>query len=90
MFWMMDNYKLKYVVGNSYYKFVKKENVVNVWGLWDLNKFIVEDFVFGFIIMENGVMIVLEVSWVFNIFDVGEVRIFLLGIEGGVDMEDGL
>lgn len=30
--WMMDNYKPKYVVGNSYHKLAKKENAANAWG----------------------------------------------------------
>ncbi|MGJ6186609.1 Gfo/Idh/MocA family protein [Listeria monocytogenes] len=88
--WMMDNYKPKYVVGNSYHKLAKKENAANAWGSWDPNKFTVEDSAFGFITMENGATIVLEASWALNTLDVGEARTSLSGIEGGADMEDGL
>ncbi|HHQ0082244.1 TPA: Gfo/Idh/MocA family protein, partial [Listeria monocytogenes] len=41
--WMMDNYKPKYVVGNSYHQLAKKENAANAWGSWDPSKFTVED-----------------------------------------------
>ncbi|ENK0389816.1 Gfo/Idh/MocA family oxidoreductase [Listeria monocytogenes] len=88
--WMMDNYKPKYVVGNSYHKLAKKENAANAWGSWDPNKFTVEDSAFGFITMENGATIVLEASWALNTLDVGEARTSLSGTEGGADMEDGL
>ncbi|QDA75533.1 Gfo/Idh/MocA family protein [Listeria seeligeri] len=88
--WMMDNYKPKYVVGNSYHKLAKKENAANAWGSWDPKKFTVEDSAFGFITMENGATIVLEASWALNTLDVGEARTSLSGTEGGADMEDGL
>ncbi|MBC1692002.1 Gfo/Idh/MocA family oxidoreductase [Listeria welshimeri] len=88
--WMMDNYKPKYVVGNSYHKLAKKENAANAWGSWDPNKFTVEDSAFGFITMENGATIVLEASWALNTLDVGEARTSLSGTEGGADMEEGL
>lgn len=64
--------------------------MVNVWGLWNLDEFIVEDFVFGFIKMKNGVMIILEFVWVINFLEVDEVKCLLLGIKVGVDMKDGL
>ncbi|HHH8709357.1 TPA: Gfo/Idh/MocA family protein, partial [Listeria monocytogenes] len=88
--WMMDNYKPKYVVGNSYHQLAKKENAANAWGSWDPSKFTVEDSAFGFITMENGATIVLEASWALNTLDVGEARTSLSGTEGGADMEDGL
>lgn len=88
--WMMDNYKPKYVVGNSYHKLSEKENAANAWGSWDPKKFTVEDSAFGFITMENGATIVLEASWALNTLDVGEARTSLSGTEGGADMEDGL
>ena len=88
--WMLDNYKPKYVVGNSYHKLSKNENAANAWGPWDPNKFTVEDSAFGFITMENGATIVLESSWALNSLDIGEAKTTLCGTEGGADMEDGL
>ena len=88
--WMMDNYKPKYVVGNSYHKLSQKENAANAWGPWDPTKFTVEDSAFGFITMENGATIALEASWALNSLDVREAQTTLCGTEGGADMQDGL
>lgn len=88
--WMMDNYKPKYVVGNTYHALSNMENAANAWGPWDPDKFTVEDSAFGFIMMENGATIYLEASWALNSLDVGEAKTTLHGTKGGADMEDGL
>jgi predicted dehydrogenase len=87
---MMDNYKPKYVVGNTYYKLGPRENEANAWGAWDPKKYTVEDSSFGFITMENGATIILESSWALNTLDEGEAMTTLCGTEGGADMKDGL
>ena len=88
--WMMNNYKVKSVMGNVYYKLGKKPNSANAWGPWDPDKFTVEDSAFGFITMENGATVTLEASWALNTLDVGESQCTLCGTEGGADMKDGL
>ena len=88
--WLMDNYKVKSVMGNVYHKLGKKEKAANAWGSWDPKEFTVEDSAFGFITMENGATIVLESSWALNSLDVGEAKTTLCGTEGGADMKDGL
>lgn len=55
-----------------------------------MKKFLVEDLVFGMIVMENGVIIMLEFSWVLNLLDVDEVKCSFSGMEVGVDMKNGL
>ena len=88
--WMMNNYKPKYVVGNTYHKLSSKENAANAWGPWDPKKFTVEDSAFGFVTMQNGATIILESSWALNSLDVKEAKTTLCGTEGGADMENGL
>ena len=88
--WMMDNYKPKYVVGNTYHELSKKENAANAWGSWDTKEFNVEDSAFGFVTMENGATIFLESSWALNTLDEGEAMTTLCGTEGGADMKQGL
>ncbi|MBE0068384.1 Gfo/Idh/MocA family oxidoreductase [Thermoanaerobacterium thermosaccharolyticum] len=88
--WMMNNYKPKYVVGNTYHKLAERRNSANAWGPWDPDKFTVEDSAFGFITMENGATIILESSWALNSLDVDEAKTTLCGTEGGADMKDGL
>lgn len=88
--WMMNNYKPKYVVGNTYHKLGLRENEANAWGTWYPEKFKVEDSAFGFITMENGATIFLESSWALNTLQEGEARTTLCGTEGGADMLDGL
>ncbi|MFD0961292.1 Gfo/Idh/MocA family protein [Paenibacillus chungangensis] len=88
--WMMDNYKPKVVLGQSFHKLSQRENAANAWGPWDPAKFTVEDSAFGMIVMENGATIVLESSWALNTLEVEEARCTLSGTEGGADMKGGL
>ena len=88
--WLMDNYKVKYVVGNAYHKLSKMKNAANAWGPWDPDKFTVEDSAFGFIAMENGATVILESSWALNTLQVGEAKTTLCGTKAGADMWDGL
>ncbi len=88
--WLMNNYKVKYVVGNTYNKLAKRYNEANAWGPWDPEKFTVEDSAFGFITMENGATITLECSWALNTLDEGAAKTTLCGTEGGADMRNGL
>lgn len=88
--WMLNNYDVKYVVGNAYHKLSSKENAANAWGPWDPKKFTVEDSAFGFITMKNGATIALESSWALNTLDVDEAKCTLCGTEGGADMKGGL
>lgn len=88
--WMMDNYKPKYVVGNTYRKLAENENSANAWGPWDPKEFTVEDSAFGFVTMENGATIILESSWALNTLREGEAMTSLCGTKGGADMWDGL
>lgn len=88
--WMMNNYKPKYVVGNTYHALSQTKNAANAWGSWDPEKFTVEDSAFGFVVMENGATIYLEASWALNTLDVKEAKTTLFGTNGGADMNDGL
>jgi len=88
--WMMDNYKPKYVVGNTYRKLADQKEAGNEWGQWDINEFTVEDSAFGFVTMENGATILIESSWALNTLNIGEAMTTLCGTKGGADMWDGL
>lgn len=88
--WMMDNYKPKYVLGNTHHKLSQTQNAANAFGSWDPDEFTVEDSAFGFITMENGATIYLEASWALNSLEVGEAQTTLHGTKGGADMKKGL
>lgn len=88
--WMMNNYKVKSVMGSVFYKLGSKKDAANAWGSWDPEQFTVEDSAMGFITMENGATIMLEASWAINSLDIGEAQTTLCGTEGGADMKDGL
>ena len=88
--WMMNNYKPKYVVGNTYAKLSNTKNAANAFGSWNPDEFNVEDSAFGFITMENGATIILETSWALNTLDEDEAKTTLCGTKGGADMRDGL
>jgi len=87
--WIMNNYKVKRVVGTTFAKLRDQKNTGNLWGDWDTEKFTVEDSAFGFITMENGATIFLEASWALNTLDVKEESTTLCGTKAGLDMNDG-
>ncbi len=88
--WMMNNYKVKSVVGTTYHKLNNETQPANAFGPWNPEEFTVEDSAFGFIIMENGATITLEASWALNTLDVNEAKTVLCGTKAGADMNDGL
>ncbi len=88
--WLMDNYKVKSVIGNTYRKLADTKNAANAWESWDPEKFKVEDSAFGFISMQNGATIILETSWALNTLNIGEAMATLCGTRAGADMWDGL
>ncbi len=89
--WTMNNYKPKYCVGRTFHKLNDHQgNSGNAWGNWDVSQFTVEDSAFGFIVMENGAVIILESSWALNSLDVREAQCTLCGTKAGADMADGL
>ena len=88
--WMMNNYKPKMVVGQTFKKIPGGPGTGNAWGDWKEDEFTVEDAAFGFIVMENGAVISLESSWALNTLDVIEAKTTLCGTKAGADMRDGV
>jgi len=67
--WIMNNYKPKYCVGNTYHKLndLPPDMQGNGdWGIWDPERFKVEDTALGFVTMENGATIMVYSTWVLN------------------------
>ncbi|MBQ3004488.1 MAG: Gfo/Idh/MocA family oxidoreductase [Clostridia bacterium] len=88
--WMMNNYKPKMVVGNTFKKLSDQTDTANVFGPWNPEEYTVEDSAFGYIVMEDGAVIVLESSWALNSLQTGEAISSLCGVKGGADFVDGL
>jgi predicted dehydrogenase len=88
--WLMNNYKPKSVMGNTYKKLSNQTETGNAFGDWDPKQFTVEDSAFGFITMEDGATIYLESSWALNTLDVLECQSTLCGTKAGADMRAGL
>ncbi|MGI6744908.1 MAG: Gfo/Idh/MocA family protein [Acutalibacteraceae bacterium] len=88
--WMMNNYKPKMAVGNTFKKLGNQKDTANAWGDWDPEKFTVEDSAFGYIVMENGAVINLQTSWALNVADTHEARYIICGDKGGADTLDGV
>lgn len=88
--WLMNNYEVDYVVGNTFRKLGDNENAANDFGPWDPSQFTVEDAAFGFITMKNGATISLESSWALNVADYQEAACILAGTKAGSDMKNGL
>ena len=88
--WITNNYKPKYCVGTTYHKLNDSTNQGNGWGNWDPEKFTVEDSAFGFVVMENGMTIILESSWALNTLETREAVTSFSGTLAGADMYDGV
>ncbi len=88
--WMMDNYKPKMVVGNTFRKLADQSQTANAWGDWDPKEFTVEDSAFGYIVMENGAVVNLESSWALNCAESKEATFAVCGTKGGLDTFDGV
>ncbi|MCE5259475.1 MAG: Gfo/Idh/MocA family oxidoreductase [Chloroflexi bacterium] len=84
--WLMGNPRPVSVLGATYCKFGKRNDVVNPWGKWDTAKFNVDDMGIGMVRFENGATLVLRASWAANIEkEFSETRV--LGTEGGASMQ---
>jgi predicted dehydrogenase len=88
--WLMDNYKVKSVMGSVYRKLADRENAANAWGPWDPKEYTVEYSAFGFIKMADGATNYLESSWALNSLETSEAKCTLFGTEAGSDMKNGL
>ena len=90
--WIMNNYEPKMVVGNTFRKLADNppEKQGNAWGVWDPQKYTVEDAAFGYIVMKNGAVINLMSSWAINMHRYNEASYVLCGTEGGITNTDGL
>ncbi|MCS7110615.1 MAG: Gfo/Idh/MocA family oxidoreductase [Ignisphaera sp.] len=62
----------------------KAASVVGSWGSWDVNRFSVEDFAVGRIVLKNGAVLWLKVAWAMHNDDLG--RPFFLGLKGGLKL----
>lgn len=87
--WIMNNYEPKMVVGNTFRKLADQKEQANCWEPWDPKEFTVEDSAFGYIVMKNGAVIILESSWALNFVDEREVTFAICGDEGGIDNFEG-
>ncbi len=86
--WTMNNYEPKMVVGSSFRKLADTAGSANPWGPWDPAKFTVEDSAFGYVVMKNGAVIIIESSWALNIDDAPDRTLFA-GTKGGVSVSNG-
>jgi predicted dehydrogenase len=85
--WMMKNYEPKSVTGVTFEKlgkFLGPDEQGNTMGIWDPEKYEVEDSAFGFVVMKNGALINIKSSWALNIVDDGGM-VKLCGTKGGLD-----
>ena len=77
-------------MGNTYQYLGKKPTPANATGLWDADKFEVEDSAFALIRMKNGATISVDCSWALNTLEVYENKVVLCGTEAGADLLDGV
>jgi predicted dehydrogenase len=91
--WMMNNYEPRSVTGVTFEKLGKalgEDDQANTMGVWDPQKYQVEDSAFGFVVMKNGALINLKASWALNIVESGMSMVTLCGTKGGLDSDDGV
>ena len=86
---MMNNYKPHMVVGTTYKKLPNPDNG-NPWGPWDEAQNTVEDYAFGFIVMEDGATIMLKSSWALNVIEPCDAAATVLcGTKAGAQIKQG-
>ncbi|MBP1357129.1 MAG: Gfo/Idh/MocA family oxidoreductase, partial [Sulfolobus sp.] len=75
------------VNGMIYTKFGNNPDEVKFnWGNWDPSKFELEDYAVGYIRLEGGISMILEVGWAANVSHVGEKGYMrILGDKGGLE-----
>ncbi len=75
------------VSGAVYTKFGRNPDEIKFnWGSWDPAKFDLEDYAIGFVRLEGGVSMVIEVGWAANVSHVGEMGYMrILGDRGGIE-----
>ena len=88
--YLMNHYDVDSVMGNTYQYLGKKPTPANATGLWDADKFEVEDSAFALIRMKNGATISVDCSWALNTLEVYENKVVLCGTEAGADLLDGV
>ena len=88
--WLTGNYEVNYVSGMTFQKIGKRHGEPNRWGMWNPDDFEVEDSAFGFVVMKNGAVIVVESSWALNRVAEHEACVELSGTCGGADLYHGL
>jgi predicted dehydrogenase len=84
--WMMNNYEPVSALGSTYNKIGKLGSPANGMGLWDPEKYEVEDSAFGMVKFSNGATVVLEASWAINMIVANEAMTMLCGTKAGADM----
>ena len=83
--WLMGHPKPVSVLGATYTKLGKRDDVFNPWGKWKTDEFDVEDFALATVNLEGGASLVLETSWALNIEKSQQV-VQLCGDRGGADL----
>lgn len=84
--WMMNNYEPVSALGSTYNKIGKMGSPANGMGVWDPEKYEVEDSAFGMVKFSNGATVVLEASWAINMIVANEAMTMLVGTKAGADM----
>ena len=89
LLYIMDNYSPKSVLGVTHDKLKNLPDAAHPFGMWDPEKYTVEDSAFGLVTMKNGASIIVETSWLINaIVDEG-VRYSVCGTRAGLDNYGG-
>ena len=83
--WQMGNPKPVSVMGATYANFGKRRDLATVDGMWDVDKFSVDDMGVAFVRFDNDACLILKASWDGHIAEsFMETRI--LGTEGGAHL----
>ena len=88
--YLMNNYEVDSVMGNTYNYLGKRPTSTNANGIWKAEDFQVEDSAFAMVRMKNGATLQIECSWALNTLQVYENKVVLCGTEAGADMLDGV
>lgn len=82
--WLSNNFEPLYAVGTTYNEFMKKGSEANLWGTWEPKKMEVEDSAFGFVVMKNGMTLLVESAYAMNTISEKEASVDLFSFNAGL------
>lgn len=84
--WLCNNFEPDYAVGTTYRELIQRGSDANRWGQWNQETTDIEDAAFGFVVMKNGMTLLVESSYALNLCEEMEASVDLFGVNAGLQL----